>query len=271
MRNGRRRSADLAHKPPLADTFFILKCMQDAPSPDPELIMKPFLSKLFVCFVLMATGAAVLAQGVYVTPGASGPVFSDKPRAGSKEVTLKPLNVIPPVETAPAVKVAPEAKGARAGQELPAPVYRSLAIVSPENNGSVAGDSSVLEVRLAADPPLLLGDGHVFVVRVNGRFVERRFTSAEFIIPPEFWVDGYIPANQSMQIDASIVDGAGQVMMRAAPIVFYTRQLSVRPGFYPQLPGYLPPPVRQPRPPRPPHKSKMPEQAVEVPSAAIKK
>ena len=230
--------------------------------------MKPSLLKLIVSFVLMAKSAVVLAQGVYVTPGASGPVFSDKPRAGSKEVTLKPLNVIPPVETAPAVKAAPEAKGARAGQEPLAPVYRSLAIVSPENNGSVAGDSSVLEVRLVADPPLLLGDGHVFVVRINGRFVERRFTSTEFIIPPEFWVDGYLPANQSMQIDASIVDGAGQVMMRAAPTVFYTRQLSVRPGLYPQLPGYLPPPVR---PPRPPHKPKMRGQAVEVPSAAIKK
>ena len=233
--------------------------------------MKPSLSKLFAFLGLIVAGATVFAQAVYVTPGTSGPVFSDKPQAGSKEVTLKPLNVIPPVETAPAAKTAPEAKGSRAGQEAPAPAYRSLAIVSPENNGSVAGDSSVLEVRLATDPPLSLGEGHAFVVRINGRFVEQRFTTTEFIIPPEFWVDGYVPSNQTMQIDASIVDGAGQVVMRAAPVVFYTRQLSIRPGIYPGLPGYLPPPARPPRPSRPPHRPKTPEQAVEVPSAAIRK
>ena len=242
--------------------------MQDALFPGPELIMKPSLSKFFTILVLMAAGATAVAQGVYVTPGASGPVFSDKPQAGSKEVTLKPLNVIPPVETVPAAKAAPETKGVRIGQEAPAPVYRSLAIVSPENNGSVAGDSSVLEVRLAVDPPLSLGEGHSFVVRINGRFVERRFTSTEFIIPTEFWADGYVPSNQSMQIDASIVDGAGQVVMRAAPIVFFTRQLVVRPGVHPGFPVYLPPPVR---PPRPQTRPKMPEQAVEVPTAAIKK
>lgn len=226
------------------------------------------LPKLFAFLALMATGAAALAQGVYMTPGASGPVFSDKPQAGSKEVTLKPLNVIPPVETAPAAKVGPEPKEARATEQAPAPVYRSLAIVSPENNGSVAGDSSVFEVTLAADPPLLLGDGHAFVVRINGRFVERRFTTTEFIIPPEFWIDGYVPANQNMQIDASIVDGVGQVVMRAAPVVFYTRQLVVQPGVYPGNPGYVPPPMR---PPRPPHRPKPPERALEVPAAATKK
>lgn len=233
--------------------------------------MKPSSSKLFAFIVLMATGATVLAQAVYVTPGASGPVFSDKPQAGSKEVTLKPLNVIQPVEIAPAAKTAPEAKGARAEQESPALVYRSVAIVSPEDNGSVAGDSSVFEVRLAADPPLLLGDGHAFVVRINGRFVERRFTSTEFIIPPEFWPDGYVPANQSMQIEASIVDGVGQVLMRSAPVVFHTRQLAVHPGYFPGYPGYFPPPARPPKPIRPPNRPNHPNRALEVPAAVNKK
>lgn len=40
-------------------------------------------------------GVPVWAQGVYVTPGENGPLFSDKPRAGSREVRLRPLSVIP--------------------------------------------------------------------------------------------------------------------------------------------------------------------------------
>ncbi|WP_143009868.1 hypothetical protein [Propionivibrio dicarboxylicus] len=40
-------------------------------------------------------GLPAWAQGVYVTPGESSPLFSDKPRAGSREVRLRPLSVIP--------------------------------------------------------------------------------------------------------------------------------------------------------------------------------
>ncbi len=226
------------------------------------------VSKLMAVVALVLVGATALAQGVYVTPGKSGPVFSDKPLAGSREVTLKPLNVVPPVETPPAKAVTKEAKTGRLAEEAPAPSYRSLAIVSPENNGSVVGNSSHFEMRLFADPPLLLGEGHVFVVRINGRTVERRFTTPEFIIPPEFWEYGYVPADQSMQIEASIVDGSGQILMRAAPVVVYTRQIYVRPGGAPILPGYRPPPVR---PPKPRPKPEMPTHSVEVPTSAIRK
>ena len=230
--------------------------------------MTSSVSKLMVVVVLALAGATAIAQGVYMTPGKSGPVFSDKPQAGSREVTLKPLNVVPPVETSPAPAVAKDAKAGRQAEEAPPPSYRSLAIVSPENNGSVAGNSSLFEVRLFADPPLSVGEGHVFLVRINGRTVERRFTAPEFVIPPEFWEYGYVPADQSMQIEASIADGAGQILMRAAPVVVYSRQIYVRPSGIPILPGYRPPPVR---PPKPRPKPEMPTHSVEVPTSAIRK
>ena len=226
------------------------------------------VSKLTAVAVLVLVGATALAQGVYVTPGKSGPVFSDKPQAGSREVTLKPLNVVPPVEPIPAPAVAPDAKAGRPVQDAPTPPYRSLAIVSPENNGSVVGNSSLFEVRLFADPPLSVGEGHIFLVRINGRTVERRFTAPEFVIPPEFWEYGYVPADQSMQIEASIADGAGQILMRAAPVVVYSRQIYVRPSGIPILPGYRPPPGR---PPKPRPKPEMPTHSVEVPTSAIRK
>ncbi len=230
--------------------------------------MKSLVSRIFVIF-LMIFSCATVAQGVYVTRGENGPVFSDKPQPGAKEMSLKPLTVVPaPQDAAAPPGNAPEVNSgremrkpqSRAPASIALPPYRSLSIVSPENNGSVAGDTSSLEVRLAVDPPLLLGEGHSFVVRVNGRFVDQRFTATEFMIPPDFWTEGFLPANQSMQIEASIVDVSGQVLMRAAPSLFHTRSLVIQqgyPGYPPRYPGYhgLPPAVRpgvgqhKPKPP----------------------
>lgn len=223
-----------------------------------------------LAFLLFALSCAIAqAQGVYVTRGENGPVFSDKPQSGSKEVNLKPLNVVPsqqgasPSEKAgqDVTRAGPDGRTSRPGpQGKEGPVYRSFFILSPEDNGSVAGDSSVFEVRLAVDPPLLLGDGHAFLVRINGRFVDQRFTATEFMIPPGFWAEGYLPANQRMQLEASIVDGAGQVLMRSAPVVFHSRQVAIQPGFYPGYPVYAPPVIR---PGKPPHKPKPPPNAPE--------
>ena len=61
---------------------------------------------LLLFLALLVQGVPAVAQGVYVTPGANGPVFSDKPQPGSKAVDLPPINVM----TAPAeVKKVPAA------------------------------------------------------------------------------------------------------------------------------------------------------------------
>ena len=110
--------------------------------------------------------AEVPAQSVYVTRGENGPVFSDKPQAGAKELTLKPLTVIPaPQGNVPANKAGSPSGGpdARQAERKPPEAvtpYRSLTVVEPADGGSVAGDTSLLEVRLAVDPPLLLAEGH---------------------------------------------------------------------------------------------------------------
>lgn len=48
-------------------------------------------------FILLVglLGLPAWGQGVYVTPGENGPLFSDKPRAGARELRLRPLSVIP--------------------------------------------------------------------------------------------------------------------------------------------------------------------------------
>lgn len=199
-----------------------------------------------------------LAQGVYVTRGENGPVFSDKPQSGAKEVTLRPLSVVPAVrepqkksEARPAEKAGAESSDNRREREkteaLPAD-YRSFSIVSPEPEGSVVANTAQFEVRLAVDPPLLLEAGHAFVVSINGARVDQRFTATEFMIPPEFWSDSWPAPNQPLLLAVSIVDGDGLVLKKATPVRFYWREARVFPPHrrYPHLPVSPQTPVKPP-------------------------
>ena len=181
-----------------------------------------------ICCVLTAYGALAQAQGVYMTQGPNGPVFSDKPQPGAKEMSLKPLNVVPlpkaPSAVAPA---ATEIKGDLEKTDAVAPAYQSFAVVYPENNGSIVANTAIFDVRVTVDPALRLGEGHAFVVTLNGRPVGQRFTATEFMIPPEFWGDTLPPPNQMVQLDASIVDANGQVLKAAAPVRFTLRYATV--------------------------------------------
>lgn len=222
--------------------------------------MNVSIAKSFLFFALMVLFSSAQAQGVYVTRGEKGAVFSDKPQLGSKEVTLPPLTIVAPtpVETRASRSAAASASGAGdiTKPELAGMAYRSFAIVSPENEGSVVANTAVFEVRVAIDPPLQLGERHSIVVSINGRRVGERYTATEFMIPPEFWGDVLPPPNQSMQLDASIIDGNGQVLKKAAPVRFYLRHATIynRPGFY-NHPG-RPLPLPAMPPPKPPVKPK---------------
>ena len=207
--------------------------------------MKSFVATVFCALMLVC--ALVQAQGVYVTQGENGPVFSDKPRPGAKEVTLRPLSVVapPPKVVAPAAPANPD--DGKNGDTLPFS-YHSFSVVSPENNGSIVANTAVFEVRVAVDPPLQLGEGHAFSVKLNGQAVGQRFTATEFMIPPEFWGDTLPPPNQTVQLDASIVDANGQVLKKAAPIRFVLRYATVmnHPRNPVPLPGTRPKPVPKP-------------------------
>jgi hypothetical protein len=173
--------------------------------------------------VLLLHLGAALAQGVYVSPGENGPVFSDQPQPGAREMILPPLNVVaPPPESKAAVPAVAAGTTDRVMPEAALLAYRSFSIVQPENYGSVAANTALFEVRVAVDPPLQ--PGHAFSVSINDRPVGVRFTASEFIVPPELWGDVLPPSGQSLQLDASIVDGDGRALYQAAPVRFFMRQ-----------------------------------------------
>ena len=99
---------------------------------------------LWLALAVLSSVGAVQAQGVYKSQGAQGPVFSDKPQPGAREVSLPPLNVIEsPGERASPTP--PRAAEGRATSEPEAPAYRSFAVVFPENDGSVVANTKSAE------------------------------------------------------------------------------------------------------------------------------
>lgn len=225
------------------------------------------LMRVVLCVGLMAVSLLPCAQNVYVTRGAHGPVFSDKPQPGAKEMQLPPLSVIPAQKLPQKQKASSGAagdmlndvaKGRVESKTPPQTPYGTFTILFPEQNGSVVANTGSFMVRLAVEPPLRLGEGHAFTISFNGQPVGQRFTANEFMFPPEFWGGSMPPINQRAQLDASIVDSAGRVIMNASPAVFFMRYTTVlqRPHWRPPLwglpsspPRYVPPQLHR-MPPR---------------------
>lgn len=190
-----------------------------------------------------------MAQTVYESKGSKGRVYSDQPAPGSKPVELPPLNVI---EAVPVPPPAPKTGVEVASPAANVPLYRSLAVVFPEAGGSVAANYATFEVRVSIDPPLLVGKGHAFSLRLDGRPVPGRFTATEMMVPPEFFGDAMPAGVQRHVLEVSVVDGQGATLLTSAPVDFQTRFVNVL-----QRPHRLPAPYPSPYPspyPAPVHK-----------------
>lgn len=234
--------------------------------------MKPIVIGLLAAFTLVCMNRFVLAESVYVTKGKNGPIFSNVPQPGAREIDLKPLNVIePPVQPGSRDAVSSESAPSsteRKKQATPETTYRSFFVVYPQNGEAVATSTAELEVHLAVEPSLQLDRQHAFAIELNGRQVTQRYTSTEFLIPPAFWNDQLPPDNQAVQLDASIVDGEGRVLKQAQPVQFVMRRVflpNARPG------SSSSPKHGQPISPRPGSAAKSPitRESLERPSRAI--
>ena len=202
--------------------------------------------------VSLLAASGLPAQTIYESRDASGTrVFTDRPSAGAKPVELKPLNIVEPVPLSPASPAQPDPPPSAA------PGYRRFGIVFPEADGTVGINMATFEVRVAIDPPLRIADGHAFVFRMNGRNIPGRFTATENMVPPEFFGDTLPAGSQQNVIEASVIDGQGNVVMRAAPVSFQTRfvnrlQRPRQPPGAEAVPLPVPPVTGGGRPPRPP-------------------
>ena len=106
--------------------------------------------------------------------------------------------------------------------------YRTLRITQPEADGSASDNTALFEVRVAVDPALQHALDHAFVVTLNGKAVDRRYTGTEMMIPPEFFGDG-TRANERFRLKVWIEDRDGNVLIEAAPVDFVMRHVATRP------------------------------------------
>lgn len=177
-----------------------------------------------ICFM----PCVAFAQTVYESKSGQGRVFSDRPEPGARAIELRPLNVVEPIKGGATQAPAGDKDGKeKPGKEV-APGYRSFAVVFPEADGSVAINNGTFQINLRSDPPLQIGQGHAFTVRLNGRQVPGRYTATEFMVPQEFFGDAAPAVSvQRYQLDASIVDATGATVTTAAPVQFNGRYVTI--------------------------------------------
>ncbi|MCM8611353.1 hypothetical protein [Accumulibacter sp.] len=160
-------------------------------------------------FVTLAT-----AQPVYESRDRAGPVFSDMPSQGSREVHLPPVNVI----DAPAAAASPASPPAAAA-------YARVQITEPEDGGTVHSNTGQFSIALILDPPLQPGRGDAIAVRLDGTVLPDRRTTLQFDLTTDEW---QMAARDAVEhtLEVAVVDRAGKALLVAAPVRFYVHRAS---------------------------------------------
>lgn len=167
--------------------------------------MKRKVLPLLICLLPIA----VLAQTVYESKDKEGPVFSDTPSPGAQPVDLPPPNVID-TPTPVQQQSLPDASG-----------YTSVAILSPQNQGTVHTNTGEFQVSLALTPTLQ--SGNAIRVSLDGTTLPKLRNSLQFDITPDEW-QSTAKDNVLHQLQVAIVDDSGKVLITADPVQFYVHR-----------------------------------------------
>ena len=161
-------------------------------------------------------GALAHAQ-VYKWVDEDGVVhFSDQPRAGAEELNL-PATPAPRVQPGPRASAAADAASAEEEEAAPEPDpgYESLAVVSPAAEETLWNIGGTLNVTLALQPGLK--PGHQVRIYFDGAV--RTVSGTSFQLPEVY--------RGMHNIQAEIVDEAGELQIRSVNHRFYVQQTSV--------------------------------------------
>jgi hypothetical protein len=169
--------------------------------------MKRHALPLLICLL----PAVAFAQTVYECPGKDGPVLTNTPCAGGKELDLGPPNVIDtgnlPQQQQPA--------------QADAPAYTAFAILSPEQGGTIHSNTGEFQVSLALAPGLQ--GGNAVSMALDGTQLPTLRYSLQFDIAQEEW-DTAAAANVQHTLQASVVDRSGNTLIVATPVQFYVHR-----------------------------------------------
>ena len=175
--------------------------------------------RLATALVLTLSCALAAAQTrVYESKDKTGPVFSDQPSPGARELTLPAANVMQ--GNAPAPQQAAPPQGL--------PVYRLLNILSPESKGTVHSNTGAFDVRVQAAPELRAGDR--IRVRLDGNLIGRDFQSTAISLTDADWQAAASSSNIEHTLQVAIVDKDGKLLIESSPVSFYARRTTAGQG-----------------------------------------
>jgi len=169
-----------------------------------------------IAAALAAQAMAPLAQTVYESKDKAGPVFSDKPSPGAKQVPLDAPNVVSPPAAAPA----PPAPAPAA-----APSYRRLVIARPAEQDMVHSNTGAFGISASLSPPLRPTDR--VRVLLDGNLVPTVYRSTSLRISELDWQSAAIGSNGEHTLQLVVVDAEGAPLLQSAPVRFYLRGAAV--------------------------------------------
>jgi len=172
------------------------------------------MTRLPVAIMLAIASALATAQStVYESKDKAGPVFSDQPSPGATPVELGPPSVI---QTTPVPR--------QAAPAATAPYYTALAISSPENEGTIHSNTGAFDVSVHLQPALQSARGDRIIVRLDGRPLQRRFSSVRFGVTESDWQSAANADNAEHTLQVVVLDKTGAVLIESAPVKFYAHR-----------------------------------------------
>ncbi len=168
--------------------------------------------------LLLLVVASATAQPVYESRDNAGPVFSDSPSTGARELVLPPL-------ADPAPQPPPASSSV-----LPAPPvvepYTALNIVAPDNGGTIHSNTGQFTVQVSIQPDLQSQRGDALAISLDRTVLPTTRSVLQFDITPSEW-QAAAGDDVEHQLAVAVVDRTGAVLMTSAPVRFYVHRASV--------------------------------------------
>jgi hypothetical protein len=151
--------------------------------------------------------------GIYQSVDSQGNVtFSDNPGVDAKPVKLPPL----PTYSAPRYPSA-SADAGDAEQDQPQNPYKSLAIIEPEQEGTVRDNPGNVSVTTVSEPNLRSSDRLQFYL--DGEPAGAPVTTPQVVL-------SNVPRGEH-QVEVAIVDNKGSELIRSSSITFFLHRQTI--------------------------------------------
>lgn len=167
----------------------------------------------------LAVAAIPAGAELYRWVDASGTVhYSDTPKEGAEQITLKPTNVIrsrAPAATPRSQNTQSAEEGAEPGSDEPPVQYTAVNITSPTDDQTLWNIGGTLTVQIQVEPKLQ--KGHGVVLYYDGRAV-----NTDPVVSSSITIDNVYRGQHSVR--ASVKDLDGKTLFNGSQVSFIVQQ-----------------------------------------------